>query len=234
MTTLFLKSHKGSALAAATRHHNAQAAGAPAITRRAMSAMLIGGMSALAFNTAAFASDASAEQFMQGVLVDANAAMAESDSKRQFDLIDILVDRHVDMRRTGRFVLGRYARQMTSEQAARYYPVFRKFATIIYQNILSEYNNERLAVTGSITRSERDIIVNSKVANARPGDRFAETVFQWRLYRSASGLKVVDAGANNIWLAIEQRSQFESVIANNGGGKTGIDALIRQLEDRVG
>ncbi|MEL6791548.1 MAG: ABC transporter substrate-binding protein [Pseudomonadota bacterium] len=179
--------------------------------------------------------DRGAEDFMRTVLVDANAAMgASADKKEQFRLIDRLVDRHVDMRRTGRFVLGRYARQMTQEQAADYYPLFRKFATLIYQNILSEYDGEALEVTGSVTRSARDIIVNSKVINSRPGDRFADTVFQWRLYRAPKGLKVVDAGANNIWLAIEQRSQFESVIANNGGGTKGIDALISQLRKRVG
>lgn len=204
------------------------------VLRRTVLALLGGSIPALALSAPARASDAAAEQFMAAVLVDANAAMAEADTKRQFDLIDTLVDRHVDMRRTGRFVLGRYARQMSDEQAARYYPLFRKFATVIYQNILSEYNSERLQVTGSVARSARDIIVNSKVENAKPGDRFADTVFQWRLYRSADGLKVVDAGANNIWLAIEQRSQFESVIANNGGGTKGIDALISQLKDRVG
>ncbi|MEO1150345.1 MAG: ABC transporter substrate-binding protein [Pseudomonadota bacterium] len=194
-------------------------------------AALLGGSSLLA---SALAQDSAAETFMREVLVDANAAMAASaDRNEQFRLIDRLVDRHVDMRRTGRFVLGRYARQMTQEQAAQYYPLFRKFATLIYQTILSEYDGEALEVTGSVARSERDIIVNSKVINARPGDRFADTVFQWRLYRAPSGLKVVDAGANNIWLAIEQRSQFESVIANNGGGTKGVDALISLLKDRV-
>ena len=204
-----------------------------ALTRRDAVRMTTAALAGFAINRSAVAGDRAAEQFMQRVLIDANAAMAEPDRRRQFDLIDILVDRHVDMRRTGRFVLGRYARQMTDEQAAQYYPLFRKFATLIYQNILSEYDGEALEVTGSVARSERDIIVDSRVINAKPGDRFADTVFQWRLYKSGDTLKIVDAGANNIWLAIEQRSQFESVIANNGGGKDGIDALIGQLRDRV-
>ena len=47
-------------------------------------------------------------------------------------------------------------------------------------------------------------------------------------------MTVVDAGADNIWLAIEQRSQFTSIIANNGGGAKGIDALLEQLREQVG
>ncbi len=35
-------------------------------------------------------------------------------------------------------------------------------------------------------------------------------------------------------VAIEQRSQFTSVIANNGGGAKGIDALLAQLREQVG
>ena len=45
---------------------------------------------------------------------------------------------------------------------------------------------------------------------------------------------VWDAGADNIWLGIEQRSQFESIIANNGGGVAGIDALIAELKAKTG
>lgn len=178
--------------------------------------------------------DEAAEQFMQRVLADANKAMNQSSRDQQFAAIDQLVDDHVDMRRTGRFTLGQYARRMSDDQAKRFYPLFRDYATTIYQEILSEYTGEVLEVSGSIDRSAKDIIVNSKVAASNTGDRFSDTVIQWRLYKNAQGYKVVDAGANNIWLAIEQRSQFTSVIANNGGGSQGIDALINQLEERVG
>jgi len=174
-----------------------------------------------------------AERFMTGVLNEANAALKLADRAAQLEAIDRLVDRHVDMRRTGRFTLGQYARRMTQEQAARFYPLFDAYATLIYQDILSDYSGEALTVTGAIQRSPRDTIVRSKVVGARPGSQYGDTIVYWRLYKGPGDFKVVDAGANNLWLGIEQRSQFTSVIANNGGGTAGIDALLDQMERRV-
>lgn len=181
----------------------------------------------------AFAND-EAETLMATVLGKANKIMAQSSLDARLEGVDALVAEHGDLRRTGRFTLGQYARRLSPEQANQFYPLFRKFATSIYQDLLSDYSGKELAVTGSIERSARDIIVNSKIAGARPGEPFANTVFQWRLYKTPEGLKIVDAGADNVWLAIEQRSQFTSFIANNGGGSRGIDALINQLKERVG
>ena len=188
----------------------------------------------LGFQTGVHARDKNAEAFMSAVLGDANAAMRETDSDAMLAGVEVLVDRHVDIRRSARFTLGQYARKLTPEQADRFYPLFRAYATYIYRGILEDFAGEQLSVTGSIARSKRDVIVNSKITGTKPGDRHADTVVQWRLYKSPDGFKVVDAGADNVWLAIEQRSQFTSVIANNGGGEQGIDALINQLEERVG
>jgi phospholipid transport system substrate-binding protein len=56
----------------------------------------------------------------------------------------------------------------------------------------------------------------------------------WRVYRHRDGhLTIVDVGADNIWLAIEQLEQFTSVIANNGGPPAGIDALIADLKEQT-
>ena len=46
-------------------------------------------------------------------------------------------------------------------------------------------------------------------------------------------MSIFDAGANEIWLAIEQQEQFTSIIANNGGGVKGIDALIEDMKARL-
>ncbi len=178
--------------------------------------------------------DDEAEQFIQAVLDEAEPYLTSEEEQIQFDGIKQLVDKYVDMRRVGLFTLGQYARQMTPEQKETYLPLFKDYATQIYQNSLSNYAGERLTVTGSIDRSERDIIVNSKIVNPQPGSQLADMVVHWRVYRDRDGnLGVVDAGADNIWLAIEQRSQFTSVIANNGGPPAGINALIDQLKKQT-
>lgn len=180
------------------------------------------------------AADDEAELFVQGILDEAEPHLAAPTQEERFAGIAELVDQYVDMRRVSRFVLGQYARKLTDDQKAAYDPLFRKYATQVYQNVLSEYAGETLKVTGSVDRSERDIIVNSKIANAAPGSNFADIVVHWRVYRNRDGkLAIVDAGADNVWLALEQRSAFTSVIANNGGPPAGVDALIADLREKT-
>lgn len=187
----------------------------------------------VAFTAPAHADDA-VEAYVQEILDEAAPALDAPTRDEMLDGIAAIVDKHIDLRRIGRFTLGQYARQLTDEQKEAYYPLFKDYATLVYQKTLSDYSGQKLEVTNSIVRSERDIIVNAKIADAQPGDQFADLNIHWRVYRSRDGeLSVVDAGANNVWLAIEQRSQFTSVIANNGGGAKGIDALIAQLREQV-
>ncbi len=179
--------------------------------------------------------DEAAEAFVQNVLNEAEPILELEDQAALFDGIESLVDKYVNMRRVGFFVLGQYARQMTDAQKEEYFPLFEEYATRIYQNTMSNYSGQKLVVTGSNDRSERDIIVNSRVADPGAGDAMADTIFHWRIYRNSDGeMSVFDAGANGVWLAIEQQSQFKSVIANNGGGEAGIQVLIDQLREQVG
>ncbi len=183
---------------------------------------------------ASAAADDAAETFVQAILDEAEPHLAAQTESERFAGIATLVDQYVDMRRVSRFVLGKYARKLTDEQKQAYDPLFEKYATQVYQNVLSQYAGERLRVTGSVDRSERDIIVNSKIVNPAPGSDLRDVVVHWRVYRNRDGeLSIVDAGADNIWLALEQRSTFDSIIANNGGPPAGVDALIADLKEKT-
>ncbi|MCB2112553.1 MAG: ABC transporter substrate-binding protein [Parvularculaceae bacterium] len=195
-------------------------------------------LAAVAFAAAALSpafADESAEAFVSQILVEANSVFGAADVETRNAGIETLVDKYVDMNRVARFALGQYARVATDEQMAVYRPLFRKYATSVYQSTLDAYTGETLEVTGSVDRSARDIIVNSKVVGAKPGGQYADLVVHWRVYRAGDGAQtIVDAGASGVWLAIEQQSTFKSVIANNGGGAAGIDALIADLKAKVG
>ncbi|MFN3960305.1 MAG: phospholipid-binding protein MlaC [Parvularculaceae bacterium] len=179
--------------------------------------------------------DKLAETFIAGVLEESNAIFDDGDQAQRNAGIERLVDKYVDMERVARFALGQYVRQAAPEQMAVYIPLFRRYATNVYQSTLANYSGQKLAVTGSVDRNERDFIVNSKVVGAKPGDQYANLVVSWRVYRAPDGAqKIVDAGAEGVWLAIEQQSTFKTIIANNGGGSKGIDALIADLKSKVG
>jgi ABC-type transporter MlaC component len=200
---------------------------------RRVAILAIASAALLSFSAPARADEA-AESFIRGILGETNVIFETNDEQSRLDGIEKLVDKYVDMKRVSMFVLGQYARQITDAQKEEYLPLFRRYATLIYQEVLSDYSGEALEVVDSVDRSPRDIIVNSRVADAKPGDKFADTIIHWRVYRDSDGkMSVFDAGANGVWLAIEQQSQFKSVIANNGGGAAGIDALIADLKKKL-
>ena len=197
-------------------------------------ALSLGVIAASLCATAALA-DEKAEKFISGVLDEANAAFEKTDRSERDAAIEALVDKYVDWNRVARFTLGQYARQASAEQIAEFKPLYHTYATSVYQGMLEDYTGEKLKVTGSTDRSPRDIIVDSKVVGAKPGDQYADLVVHWRVYRTPEGEQtVIDAGAQGVWLAIEQQSQFKSIIANNGGGEKGIDALIADLKTKTG
>ncbi len=179
--------------------------------------------------------DKAAEEWLAGILAGADDVFNAADESARLAAVEELVAQFVDMNKVARFVLGQYARVISKEQWALFRPLFKRYATLVYQKTLKDYSGERLAVKNSIDRTPRDIIVNTGIANAAPGQRFATVTVHWRLYRDKNGaFSVVDAGAEGVWLAIEQQSQFKAVIANNGGGSRGIDALIADLQAKVG
>jgi len=179
--------------------------------------------------------DQQAESFIAGVLSDANAVFALSDKAARDAGIEEIVDKYVDVERVAKFALGQYARQATEAQLAEYVPLFQKYVTGVYSKSLDDYAGRSLAVTDSVDRSAKDFIVNSKVVGVKPGEKYSDLVVSWRVARRDDGSqKIVDAGAQGVWLAIEQQATFKSVIANNGGGAAGIDALIAELKSRTG
>lgn len=193
-----------------------------------------GAAAALASIAPAFA-DKDAETFVAGILVEANSVFAAPDLATRNAGVEALVDKYVDMNRVAKFALGQYVRQASEAQMAEYLPLFRKYATSVYQSTLDPYTGEALEVIDSVDRSDRDFIVSSKVVGAKPGSEYADLIVHWRVYRATDGKQsIVDAGASGVWLAIEQQSTFKSVIANNGGGAAGIDALIADLRTKAG
>lgn len=178
--------------------------------------------------------DEAAEHYIQTIFNETYPVLQDATHEEMIDTITAIVDRYVDFQRIARFTLGQYARQITDDQKKIFYPLFSEYTTFIYRKFLTDYSGQKFYVTGSVDRSPSDIIVNTGALDPAPGSRYDNFVVHWRVYRDKSGeMHIVDAGVQNIWLSIEQRIQFTSVISSNGGGARGIDALITQLQNEL-
>lgn len=137
------------------------------------------------------------------------------------------MDEFTDMKAVSNFAIGKYARRFTPDELARYREAFRTYALAVYEVQLDQYRGEGVVVEGSTDRNERDSIVDTTI---RRGDGEDMDV-RWRVLTRNGQYQVVDVAlnldGNLIWLAIEQRAQFLSLLDKNNGSA---DNLIDKIE----
>ncbi|MCF6291919.1 MAG: ABC transporter substrate-binding protein [Robiginitomaculum sp.] len=137
------------------------------------------------------------------------------------------IDSVIDSRKVARFVLGKYARGLDSAVFDDFKHAFDAYAKNIYQDNLTKFGGESLIVTGSIDRKPGDAIVNTIISG---GALEKPLNVRWRV-RTKDGIsKIIDLEAFGIWLAVQQRSEITSYIANNGGK---VKAATNMLQKRV-
>ncbi|MEO0714096.1 MAG: ABC transporter substrate-binding protein [Pseudomonadota bacterium] len=137
------------------------------------------------------------------------------------------MDEFTDMKAVSNFAIGKYARRFAPDELARYREAFRTYALAVYEVQLDQYRGEGVVVEGSTDRNERDSIVDTTI---RRGDGEDMDV-RWRVLTRNGQYQVVDVAlnldGNLIWLAIEQRAQFLSLLDKNNGSA---DNLIDKIE----
>lgn len=168
-------------------------------------------------------------------------SFVEDVSKRAIDIISdkstsktqreeafrVLLSETADMNRIAAFALGQYLRTPTEEQRAEYLKLVETFIVKVYVTRLSDYNNEKLDVTGAKTKGDTQAIVQSQIkfTNGREPVKV-----DWWLIKKDDDFKIFDVNVVGIWLAQEQRSTFTSVIRNNGGK---FEALLEHLRAQI-
>lgn len=137
------------------------------------------------------------------------------------------MDQFTDLDAVSNFVIGKYSRRFSEADLARYRKAFREYALAVYQYELDAYRGEAVVVKNSVDRSPTDSIVNT-VIKRRDGK---DMDVRWRVQGKDGNYQVVDVAlnldGNLIWLAIEQRAQFISLLDNNNGSA---DKLIAKIE----
>ena len=127
----------------------------------------------------------------------------------------------------GQFVLGRYWRTATPEERKEYLALFEEMIVVTYVDRFSRYSGERLKVTRTVTDNDSgDTIVYSEIS--RPAGQPIQVA--WRVRKYATSFKIVDVSVEGVSMGQTQRSEFSSVIRNNGGSLT---ALLDEMRRRV-
>jgi phospholipid transport system substrate-binding protein len=130
--------------------------------------------------------------------------------------------------RITRFVLGKYARNVSPAQFSDFAQTFRLYANSVYESRLGQYHGERLEVVNSTVRQPGDVVVTTRVIG---GDVKQPAQVLWRVIRGPDGhYRAVDVSIDGVWLAITEQQDFVSTLDNNHGD---INVLIGQLRSQT-
>jgi len=134
---------------------------------------------------------------------------------------------HMDARKTALFTLGNYRRGAPDGVVEPFVAAFTDYSTAIYGAHLVDFADATLRVTGEIVNKPGDVTVMTVAEGAglREPLRIA-----FRLSGTGGAYKIVDVQVAGIWLSVEQRDQFASVLSQNRGDIAG---LTNSLKDRA-
>lgn len=190
---------------------------------------IVAALATLSLGPAAFA-DAATESYVQE---NANVVLQTLndpalDNAARTAAFSEFMDAFTDLERVSNFVIGKYARRFSGEELSRYRDAFRTYALTVYEVQLDQYRGEAVDVTGSVDRSESDSIVNTVIK--RSDGEYMDV--RWRVLERDGAYQVVDVAlnidGNLLWLAIEQRAQFISLLDRTNGSA---DALIAKIDE---
>ena len=169
---------------------------------------------ALVFSVPQADAGAASEAFIEAAARDITATEPDAAAREIIDRIDVT--------RLSRFTLGSHGRRMSPDDLSR---VESAMTDYIRRQVVDQsgiLRGARVEVVSSTDRSETDSIVTTRV-NV-PGEE--EQTVRWRVLRSGEDWRVVDVEVYGLWLAVEQRAQFDAILDRPGAG---VDDLIRAL-----
>lgn len=122
------------------------------------------------------------------------------------------------------FSLGRYRKKLPARHKAEYYRLVGRFMAQFFTKYTAQFNGKRIEITRSKQRGPRDFILDAKIhynGHSSP--------MQWRLIKRGGGYKVFDVKLLGVWLTLQMRSQFVSLLRSNNGSFKILLAKLRKM-----
>ena len=140
-----------------------------------------------------------------------------------------LLEAHFAARDLARFVLGRYWRVASDQQRARFMTLLREVALTRFLPTFQNLSMDQVTIERAIPDPQAKGVarVDTRVDVPERGP----VKLAWRVRPSdGGGFQIVDLMAEGVSMAITLRSEYSSVIKQNGGR---VEALLTRLEKRL-
>jgi phospholipid transport system substrate-binding protein len=147
--------------------------------------------------------------------------------KEREALFRSLLNETFDIERIGQFVVGRYWRQADDGDRQAFLQAFEDAVVQRFLPLFSQYQGEQLIVGGAEpdSKNPKFTVVTSTYIDAQGRHVKAD----WRLLEDNGRYKVFDVVVEGVSMAITLRSEYASVIKNQGG----LPGLVSLLRDKL-
>jgi phospholipid transport system substrate-binding protein len=152
--------------------------------------------------------------------------ITEAEKEQRFR---VLIDEGFDIPTIGKFVIGRYWRRANAAERQAFLTTFRDMMVYRFLPVFGEYSGERLKI-GQV----RPFSTGSNISNVSSElvrSQGEPVTVDWRVLHANGGYKIVDIIAVGVSIAVTLRSEYTSVLKNNGGD---VGALTRVLRKKIG
>jgi phospholipid transport system substrate-binding protein len=138
-----------------------------------------------------------------------------------------LLNEGFDVGTIGRFVLGRYLRELSDADLNAYLSVFEDYLVQVYSSRLSEFQDLGFKVVDARAIGKTDVLVGTTAVRGAGG---SAARVDWRVRAANGAFRVVDVVVEGVSMSTSQRDDFSSII-QRGGGK--VQVLIDTLRERT-
>jgi len=142
------------------------------------------------------------------------------------DRFRFLLRQSFDVKRMGRFVLGRYSRKMNPNLTEEYQSLFEDLIVATYAARFAEYSGQSFIINRvAKPKGRRDVIVLSEI---KPADGGPAIRIDWQVHGAVGDYKIVDIRVEGVSMSITQREEFTTVIRKNDGNIGSLMAALRK------
>ena len=154
----------------------------------------------------------------------------EPDLQKKYRQLDELFFKHVDLDYIGKFVVGKYWRQMSAEQQARYQKIFKRYAISVYKGFpLSFEQRISFAVTGAKSGDAYvDVTAAVDVGGKNEQEKPQVFLVTFRLAEKNSELRIIDLKLAESSLILSYRTRFYELFAADDGD---VEWFLEDLEN---
>lgn len=168
-----------------------------------------------------------AEAFVMDVSNRVIDILSYTSTTEKEDAFRTLLNEKANLKRIAAFTLGKYRRQLSPAELQEFQSLFESMITKVYTNRLGTYEDQQIIVLGS-EKKKKDYLVETELRFKDGSDPIA---IVWRLRQEKDGrITLFDLRVLGIWMALEQRETFLSILKNNNED---FDVLLDNLRQQI-